>query len=112
MQFFSRVTLVFGLIGYITGQTIVKVPLTVDGLEYEISFPNTLTPSAVAGEFCSQNANSLKLVTTDDLKLCVPPIANYLQNALRNMSNNAKAKEVADTEVIMIRVRRLNLSKF
>jgi hypothetical protein len=56
-----------------------KIPIRVDGKSFEVVFPVNISPAAAASEFCKQNGYS-------DLQTCVPPISNYLQNAVQNLS--------------------------
>ena len=89
MIFFVLTVTLFAL-GAAAEAELFTVNLSIDGKDFGIRFPSTLSANAVAQQFCSEQAGTLGL-TVGSLQNCVNPVEQFLVSAI---SDEARRKAV------------------
>ena len=77
---------------------LLSVNLNIDGRDFGIKFPSTLSANAVAQQFCSEQAGTLGLAA-ETLQNCVNPVEKFLLSAISDETRRKAVQNLSGRQI-------------
>jgi hypothetical protein len=87
----------------VAGSEMMSVNLNIDGVEYGVKFPSSLSASTVATQFCVEQAGNLGIVQ-ETLPNCISPVERFLQSAITDERRRSSV-EAIDQRNIQVKLK-------